>query len=95
MDGASLLVARSGTACRAPTRENAQSEKNDVAICAKKWRPRCGDALAQARLPVLLKGGQKKCQARGLADYEANGIFLQETIVRCQVIICVEQNNPR
>jgi hypothetical protein len=28
--------------------------KNDVATCAKQWRSRCGVALAQARMPVLL-----------------------------------------
>jgi hypothetical protein len=45
--------------------------------------------------PVLLKGGQKKCQAERLADYEANVILLQEKAIVCQVIICVEENNPR
>ena len=36
VDGACLVVARSGTACRAPTVGNGKGEeKNDVAICAK------------------------------------------------------------
>ena len=35
VDGARVLVARSGTACRASTVGNDESEKNDVARCAK------------------------------------------------------------
>ena len=70
------------------------AEKNDVAsdtwlawsCCELRWR----------RLkPTLLEGGQKKCQARGLADYEANKNILREGAITCQVIICVEENNPR
>ena len=71
------------------------------------WRKeRCGDGCLSSAIFVrccvgtgtiacAIKGGQKKCQAERLADYEANGIFLHETVVRCQVIICVEENNPR
>jgi hypothetical protein len=39
--------------------------------------------------------GKKKCQAERLADYEANVILLHERAIVCQVIICVEENNPR
>jgi hypothetical protein len=50
---------------------------------------------AQAGLPVLLEGGQKKMPSGRLADYEANVILLHETAIVCQVIICVEENNLR
>jgi hypothetical protein len=39
--------------------------------------------------------GKKKCQAERLADYEANVILLHERAILYQVIICVEENNPR
>jgi hypothetical protein len=42
-----------------------------------------------------LKAGKKKGQAERLADYEANVILLHERAIVCQVIICVEENNPR
>ena len=56
-----------------------------------------GDIFTSAyrRGLCYLKAGKKKCQAERLADYEANVILLQEKAIVCQVIICVEENNPR
>jgi hypothetical protein len=55
MVGAWLLLGRSGTACRAPT---GKMRKCDKERCRemRQARSRCVVKLAQARLPVLLKG---------------------------------------
>ena len=54
--GAIVLLARAGTACRAPTEETGNCEKNASAMRAKHLQSRCVFTWAQAGMPVLLKG---------------------------------------
>ena len=57
MDGAYLLLAGSGTACRAPTGENETARtKNVVAVAPSIRRDCCVVLGAQAGMPVLLNG---------------------------------------
>jgi hypothetical protein len=63
--GAAVLLVRSGTACRAPTEETAKA-KRTMSGCEPSIGAWCGVTLAQAGMPVLLKGVRRSETRRAM-----------------------------